>query len=210
MRRRQFIHVVDFAVRSAPPVERYPVPRGDPLFGVGGESRIRRRIRTAAFRNSRRNRPRRFCRVTGPLWLARRFRVITSFSGANLWRLGAICIGPPRGATPKTNAKGAQGARHLEMTEAPRQFQKRKSGAAFRLRSNDAIVSTAHDCGFGGGGFRRAAIRASSLLAASLNFSETSRKNAAPRRSVSGATSCSMYRRSRVNSSSMRFPNSSN
>jgi len=61
MRRRQFIHIVDFAVRSAPPVKRYPVPRGDPLFGVGRQRRIGRRSRTGAFRSFRRNRPRRFC-----------------------------------------------------------------------------------------------------------------------------------------------------
>src|SRR5258707_4255319 len=136
MRRRQFIHVVHFAVRSAPPVKRYSVPRGDSFFSVGGESRIGRRSRTSAFRCSRRNRPRRFCRVTGPRWLARRFRVITSFSGANLRRFGAICIRPPRGATPKTNAKGAQGALHLEMTEAPRQFPKRKNGAGLKVASH--------------------------------------------------------------------------
>src|SRR5258708_23278378 len=94
MCRRQFIHVVDFAVRSAPPVERYPVPRGDPLFSVGGESRIRRRIRTAAFRNSRRNGPRRFFPVTGPLWLARRFRLITSFNDANRSRFLAVPTRP--------------------------------------------------------------------------------------------------------------------
>src|SRR6266404_1650835 len=170
MRRRQFVHVVDFAVRSAPPVKRYPVPRRDPLFGIGSQRRIRRRSRTAAFRSPRRNRPRRFCRrLAGTVRLTRRFRIVTSVRGANLPWLGAICNGPARTASAKkTNANRANGEMQWEITETPRQFQKRKSGAAFRLRSDDAIVSTAHDCGFGGGGFRRAAMRASSLLAASL------------------------------------------
>src|SRR3984893_5384456 len=53
-------------------------------------------------------------------------------------------------------------------------------------------------------------MRASSLAAASASLAETSRRNSALRRSVSGATSFSMYRRNRVNSSSMRLPNSSN
>src|SRR3989442_11802553 len=88
-------------------------------------------------------------------------------------------------------------------------------------------------CGFQGfGGFCafRAALRASIHAAASVSFSETSRKNCAVRFSVSGATSFFtklftrssssstrlpksskfLMRLSRANSSSMRLPNSSN
>ena len=52
----------------------------------------------------------------------------------------------------------------------------------------------------------RAAPRASSHPAASVSFSETSRRNCAVRFSVSGASSSSTKRRSRVNSSSSRCP----
>src|SRR5262245_54031114 len=56
----------------------------------------------------------------------------------------------------------------------------------------------------------RAERRASSHPAASVNFSETSRKNCAVRSSVLGAKSSSTNRRSRVSSSSSLRPTSSN
>src|SRR5258708_24735107 len=167
MRGRQFIHVVDFAVRSAPPVKRYPVPRRDPLFGIGSQSRIRRRSRTPALRSPRRNRSRRFCRrLAGTLRFSWRFRTVTSVRSANLRWLGAICNGPARTApAKKTNPNRANREMRWEITETPRQFQKRKGGAAFKLRSDDAVASTGHDCGVGGGGFRRGARRAPPALA---------------------------------------------
>ena len=54
------------------------------------------------------------------------------------------------------------------------------------------------------------AVRSSIFVANSLNFPETSRKNDAVRRSVSGATSSSRYLRRRATSSSIRRPISSN
>jgi len=67
-----------------------------------------------------------------------------------------------------------------------------------------------HDLFSGGGGGVRPATRDSSLREASANFSETSRRNCAVRRSVSGATSSSTYLRRRVSSASRRRPISSN
>src|SRR5438445_2714439 len=67
-------------------------------------------------------------------------------------------------------------------------------------------------CGFQGfGGFCafRAALRSSIHPAASLSFSETSRKNCAVRFSVSGATSSFTKAFIRASSSSTRFPKSS-
>src|SRR6267378_3747045 len=62
------------------------------------------------------------------------------------------------------------------------------------------------------GGFceLRAALRASIHAAASVSFSETSRKNCAVRFSVSGATSSLTKLFMRSSSSSIRLPNSSN
>ncbi len=63
VRRRQFVHVVDFAIRGAPPVEGHPVPGGVALFDV---ARRRRALRwLAAFWRRRGRRRRRWLRGPG-------------------------------------------------------------------------------------------------------------------------------------------------
>ncbi len=84
------------------------------------------------------------------------------------------------------------------------------------VRSKSSRVGPRHEVGgfcgdWAAGGFWsfRAALRASIHTAASVSFSDTSRKNFAVRFSVSGATSSFTKLFTRVSSSSTRFPKSS-
>src|ERR1700688_3673653 len=80
------------------------------------------------------------------------------------------------------------GAGQLAETEAPW----RDLGNLDVLLLLRSQVGPAHDEELGGVGGRREDMRASSLAATSVNLTETSRRNSAVRRSVSGATSSSM------------------
>ena len=200
MRRRQFMHVVNLAVRSPPPIKWNPVPRSVTRLRV----RARRPIDRGNIALSGR------FRCSFGSWLrsdsrvsAGRRGILRGLGSSGLRCLRTIRGAPPRSATAKkANTKRASYPAHPDRTAL--------TSTGSRLCAEHPVVRMVHDCEVGGGALRRAAIRASSLLAASFNFCETSRKNSALRRSVSGATSCSTYRRSRVNSSSMRLPNSSN
>src|SRR5260370_16224930 len=168
MRRRQLVHVVDFAVGSAASMEGNAVPGGIALFAVRRHCPIW--SCDAALRSRSGSRSCSFCRWLATLALAR-LRVLRSLRRLRLRRLGATCHSVARSAASgKANTQGAEEAHNTDTAEP------------------------GHDWEFGGGGLglRRAAMRASSLLAASLSLAETSRRNSALRRSVSGATSSSM------------------
>src|SRR6266446_3944085 len=79
-----------------------------------------------------------------------------------------------------------------------------------RLFASDLPSAQAHAAGFFSSGEVRPVRRASSHPAASVSFSETSRRNVAVRFSVSGARSFSTNFRSRVNSASSFWRISSN
>src|SRR5260370_27806820 len=118
MRRRELVHVVDFAVGSAASVKGNAVPGGIALFGV-------RRHRTtwrcgAALRSRDRSGRRRcsFCRGLATLALAR-LRVLRSLRRLRLRRLGATTHSVARSAAGAgANTQGAEETQHMG-TAAP-------------------------------------------------------------------------------------------
>src|SRR5580692_12012795 len=87
----------------------------------------------------------------------------------------------------------------------------RKKGGGGPWHASRSQTGSRHDCGggFGDSFSVRVELRDSIQPAASLSFSDTSRKNCAVRFSVSGATSSFTKLFTRASSSSTRFPKSS-
>src|SRR5215472_2619075 len=207
VRRGELIHVVDFAVRSAPPVERRAVPGSIPLFGVPGRSRRRHRSVVSRSRIGRRlGHVRRTLR--GFFRSRRRAR--------RLRRRPARNLPPPRASQTDHRQQEQSCRQEIEVNAEAGSLASASSPptsllcSARPLRGSLQRPAWIQDLGdFWAFCELRAALRCSSQLAASVSFSDTSRRNCVMRFSVSGAISSCTKAFNRVTSSSTRFPMSS-
>src|SRR5882724_10135909 len=106
MRRGKFIHVVDFAVRSAASMKRLSIPRCIPFFRVADGSR---RQRVAFPGGGRRGRFRHIGRAFRGFFGCRR-----GVCGLRRRQLPAAGYGPARTASGKTNAKNTEDTEFAE------------------------------------------------------------------------------------------------